>query len=199
MFTGIVEELGVVKRKIPSGRMVLLEVSAQKTVQGTEIGDSIALNGACLTVISAAEGLLGFEAMPETCRKTNIGLLKPGEKVNLERSLKLGDRISGHFVSGHVDCLGLVRMKGNREGNTVFDIAIPDKFSRYCLPRGSICLDGISLTIARKRGNILSVYVIPHTLENTTLGSKGASARLNVEFDMLAKGALADSQILRKS
>jgi len=127
--------------------------------------------------------------MAETFKKTNLGLLKIGEEVNLERSLKLGDRLSGHFVSGHIDCLGLIRSKAIRSANLVFEVVIPAGFIRYCLPKGSISLDGISLTLAQRRANILSVYVIPHTLKNTTLSFKGPSDKLNVEFDILAKKA----------
>ena len=187
MFTGIVEELGKVKRVMRSGRIMALEVLAQRTLQDTKVGDSIALNGVCLTVTSLSSNSFSFEVISETFQKTNIGLLKAGEEVNLERSLKLGDRVSGHFVSGHIDCLGLIRRKGARCGNLEFEVAIPSSFMRYCLPKGSVSLDGISLTLAQRRANILSVYVIPHTLKNTTLSFKGPSDKLNVEFDILAK------------
>jgi len=187
MFTGIVEELGKVKRVMRSGRLMALEVSAQKTLQDTRVGDSIAVNGVCLTVTSFNGSSFSFEVMAETFKKTNLGLLKVGEEVNLERSLKLGDKVSGHFVTGHIDCLGLVRRKGIRSGNLAFEVAIPNSFMRYCLPKGSVSLDGISLTLAERRANILSVYIIPHTLKNTTLSFKGPSDKLNVEFDILAK------------
>jgi len=187
MFTGIVEELGKVKRVMRSGRVILLEVSAQETLQDAEIGDSIAVNGVCLTLTSLSANTFSFEVMGETFKKTNLGLLKVGEGVNLERSLKLGDKVSGHFVSGHIDCLGLVRRKGIRGGNLVFEVAVPNSFMRYCLPKGSVSLDGISLTLAERRANILSVYIIPHTLKNTTLSFKGPPDKLNVEFDILAK------------
>jgi len=129
--------------------------------------------------------------MAETYKNTNIGLLNYGETVNLERSLKVGDKVSGHFVSGHVDCLGLIRGKGIREGNMSLSVAVPDKFVRYCLPKGSISLDGVSLTLSDRRSNVLSVCIIPHTFKNTTLGFKVSSDKLNVEFDMLAKGAVS--------
>ncbi|MDD5115498.1 MAG: riboflavin synthase [Candidatus Omnitrophica bacterium] len=187
MFTGIIEELGRVKRLARSGRLMLLEVSSRVSVHDVKVGDSIAVNGVCLTAVSANDGLLSFEVMAETFRNTNLGLLKAGEQVNLERSLKLGDRISGHFVSGHIDCLGLVRRKTIRDGNLVFEVAIPAGFIRYCLPKGSVSLDGISLTLAGSRSNVISVCVIPHTFNNTTLSFKGASSKLNVEFDILAK------------
>jgi len=189
MFTGIIEELGKVKRVVRSGRVMLLEVAAQKTLQDAGLGDSIAVNGVCLTITSLSVNTFSFEAIPETFKKTNLGLLKTGEKVNLERSLKLGGKVSGHFVSGHVDCLGLLRRKGIYCGNLVFEIAVPNSFIQYCLPKGSVSLDGISLTLAQRRANIISVYIIPHTLKNTTLSFKGPSDKLNVEFDILAKRA----------
>jgi len=189
MFTGIVEELGKVKRATHSGRLMILDILAQRTLPDTKIGDSIALNGVCLTVTSISNNSLSFEVMSETFNKTNLGFLNTGEQVNLERSLKLGDRLSGHFVSGHIDCLGRIRNKVMRNGNLVFEITIPENFISYCLPKGSIALDGISLTLAERRANIISVCVIPHTLKNTTLSFKGPSDKLNVEFDILAKKA----------
>lgn len=187
MFTGIIEELGKVKRMGRQGRVMTLEILAHKTLQDAAIGDSIAVNGVCLTLVSFNKDSFSFEVIAETSEKTNLGLLRIGEEVNLERSLRLGDKLSGHFVTGHIDCLGLIRRKGIRSGNLAFEIAIPADFIRYCLPKGSISLDGISLTLADRRTNIISVYVIPHTLKNTTLGFKGPSEKLNVEFDILAK------------
>ena len=187
MFTGIVEELGKVRRISRSGGGVLLEIAAQKTLQDSKVGQSIAVNGVCLTVVGLKKDSFCFEVMPETLKGTNLGLLKIGEQVNLERSLKVGERVSGHFVSGHIDCLGLVRRKGLRNGNLEFVIAVPVSFMRYCLPKGSVSLDGISLTLADKRNDTFSVYIIPHTFRNTTLSFKGPSDKLNVEFDILAK------------
>ncbi|MFA5004775.1 MAG: riboflavin synthase [Candidatus Omnitrophota bacterium] len=187
MFTGIVEELGVLRRRHQSGRVMVIEVSADKTLQGASVGESIAVNGACLTVVQLKKDALVFEVMSETLKSTNIGLLKTGEQVNLERSLKAGDRISGHFVTGHIDCLGLVRKKSYLNNNLVFQIAVKPEYLRYCLPKGSICVDGISLTLAAKTNSTFSVYLIPHTLKNTTLNFKGPSSRVNVEFDILAK------------
>ena len=187
MFTGIVEELGRVKRIARLAGSVLLEIASQKTLQDTKVGQSIAINGVCLTVVELKKDSFSFEVMPETLKCTNLGLFKIGEQVNLERSLKIGERVSGHFVSGHIDCLGLVRRKGLRNGNLEFVVAVPVSFMRYCLPKGSVSLDGISLTLADKRSDTFSVYIIPHTLKNTTLNFKGPSDKLNVEFDILAK------------
>ena len=187
MFTGIVEELGRVRRISRSAGGALLEITSQKTLQDTKVGQSIAVNGACLTVVELKNNSFCFEVMPETLKSTNLGLLKIGEEVNLERSLKVGERVSGHFVSGHIDCLGLVRRKGLRNGNLEFVIAVPVSFARYFLPKGSVSLDGISLTLADKRSDTFSVYIIPHTLKNTTLSFKGPSDKLNVDFEILAK------------
>jgi riboflavin synthase len=187
MFSGIVEELGTVRSLKRSASRMSVGIQARDTLADTRVGDSIAVNGVCLTVVSLAEQGFVFDVIPETFQRTNLGLLRVGEKVNLERSLKFGDRVSGHLVSGHVDCLGLIRAKLIRAGNLAFDIAIPRGLGRYCLPKGSISLDGISLTLAQIRADVISVYVIPHTLKNTTLGFKGPSCRLNVEFDILAK------------
>jgi len=187
MFTGIVEELGVLRRRHQSGRVMVIEVSADKTLQGASVGESIAVNGACLTVVQLKKDALVFEVMSETLKSTNIGLLKTGEQVNLERSLKAGDRISGHFVTGHIDCLGTVRKKSYLNNNLVLEIAVEPKYLRYCLPKGSISVDGISLTLAAKTSSTFSVYIIPHTLKNTTLSFKGPSSRVNIEFDILAK------------
>jgi riboflavin synthase len=187
MFTGIIEELGRVKRITRKSGLALLEINAKETIIGTKIGDSIAVNGACLTVVSLGNDSFSFEAIGETLKLTNLGLLKTGEMVNLERSLKVGDRVSGHFVSGHIDCLGVVRKKGLRQGSMEFEVAVPPQFLGYCLPKGSVSLDGISLTLAGIRANLFTVCIIPHTLKNTTLSFKGPSDKLNVEFDILAK------------
>ncbi len=187
MFTGIVEELGQVKKIAHQAGITLLEVGAKEVLAGTKIGDSIAVNGVCLTAVSVGNNSVSFEVIDTTRKNTNLGLLKTGQRVNLERSLKVGDRVSGHFVSGHIDCLGLVRGKGLRNGSFEFEISIPASFTRYCLPKGSIALDGISLTLAGARANIINVCIIPHTLKNTTLNFKGPSDKLNVEFDILAK------------
>ncbi|MBM3255358.1 MAG: riboflavin synthase [Candidatus Omnitrophica bacterium] len=190
MFSGIVEELGQVKNiSRRSGNITVIEIGADKVLEDTLVGDSIAVNGACLTVTANKVGILSFEAMPETLKVTNLGRLKVLEKVNLERSLKVGDRISGHFVNGHIDCLGVIRNKKYMAGNLGLEIAVPLKFLPYAISKGSVALDGISLTIAEKSPATFSVYIIPHTLRNTTLSFKGPSDKLNVEFDILAKQA----------
>jgi riboflavin synthase len=189
MFTGIVEELGRVKDISRRGNLSLLVIEADKVIEDTNIGDSIAVNGCCLTVVKKEKGSLSFEIMAETARTTDLGALRVSDKVNLERSLKVGDRLSGHFVLGHVDCLGIIRSKGYRQDNLAFEVAAPQQFLKYVLPKGSISLDGISLTIGDKLPGSFIVYIIPHTLKNTTLGFKGPSDKINLEFDILAKSA----------
>jgi len=187
MFSGIIEELGEVRNTSASGRVTLLEVKAPLVLQDTKIGDSIAVNGVCLTVIRKSAESLIFQVMPETLRLTNLGKLRISDKINLERALVVGSRLSGHFVLGHVDCLGVVRRKGYHQDNLCFEIAVPPKFTPYLLPKGSIAVDGISLTIAEKKSHTFSVYIIPHTAKNTVLGFKGPSSLVNLEFDILAK------------
>jgi riboflavin synthase len=187
MFSGIIEELGQIEKISRRGNVTLFEIEADKVCLDTKTGDSISVNGVCLTVIKNENNFLSFEVIPGTIKITNLGLLKIKDRVNLERALKVGDRVSGHFVSGHIDCLGVIRKKNYIGGNLSFEIAIPSQFTQYILPKGSIAVDGISLTIADKKSTAFYVYIIPHTLKNTTLGFKGPSDRVNIEFDILAK------------
>ena len=187
MFSGIVEESGEVRKISKRAGNTLLEIKAKTVLEDTKVGDSVSVNGACLTVVKKEADFLAFEAIPETLKTTNLGALKISDKVNLERSLKVGERISGHFVTGHIDCIGIVRNKTYVNSNLSFEIAVPAAFIKYCLPKGSIAVDGISLTIAGKKSNTISVYIIPHTLKNTTLGFKGPSSKVNIEFDILSK------------
>ncbi len=187
MFSGIIEELGQVNKISKRGNNGLLEIKSDKVLEGIKIGDSISVNGACLTVVEKGKDSLSFEVMPETLKVTNLGFLRISENVNLERSLKIGDRLSGHFVTGHIDCLGIIRKKAHINNNLCFEIAVPLAFIKYCLPKGSVAVDGISLTLVNKKSDTFTVYIIPHTLKNTTLGFKGPSDRVNIEFDILAK------------
>jgi len=187
MFSGIIEELGAVRRISRRGSNFLFEIKAAKILEGIKIGDSISVNGTCTTVVKVNPDSFVFEAMPETVKVTNLGSLRIQDKVNLERALKIGDRISGHFISGHIDCLGLIRKKNYVGGNLCFQIAVPLGFMKYCVPKGSVAVDGISLTLVEKRSNTFTVYIIPHTLKYTTLGFKGPSDKVNVEFDILVK------------
>ena len=189
MFSGIVEELGQVKNISRRANNALLEIKAHKVLEDIKMGDSISVNGVCLTVIKEERETLYFEVMPHTEKFTNLGSLRFSDRVNLERSLRIGDRLSGHFVAGHIDCMGIIRKKFYQNSNLCFQIAVPSEFMRYCLPKGSVAVDGISFTLAGSKSNTFSVYIIPHTLKNTTLGFKGPSDKVNIEFDILAKKA----------
>lgn len=192
MFTGIVEETGRVRKISRSANIVTFEIETAKVLADVKTGDSISVNGVCLTAVKILKDALVFEAIPETVKITNLGGLRVSDKVNLERSLKIGDRVSGHFVTGHVDCTGIIRWKKYSGRNLSFEIAVPPDFAKYILPKGSIAVDGISLTIAEKHSNSFSVYIIPHTLKETTLRFKCPSDKVNIELDILAKtrGAL---------
>lgn len=187
MFTGIVEELGRVRSVSRRGNVSLLAIEASKILEDIKIGDSISVNGCCLTIVKIERDVVSFEMMAETAKITNLGGLRVADKVNLERGLKVGDRVSGHFVLGHVDCLGIIRAKGYSRGNLAFTVSVPPEFLKYVFAKGSVSLDGISLTVADKRAGAFSVYIIPHTLKNTTLGFKNPSDKVNVEFDVLVK------------
>jgi riboflavin synthase len=187
MFSGIIEELGVVRSLVRRGAVYVLALEADAVLEGTRIGDSIAVNGVCLTVVGMEKRAVRFEVMPETLKVTNLARLHSSDKVNLERSLKVGDRISGHFVTGHIDCLGAIRRKTHSGGNVSFDIDIPAACRGYIIPKGSVALDGISLTIAQVNPSGFTVNSIPHTCAHSTLGFKGSSDAVNVECDILAK------------
>ena len=189
MFSGIIEELGVVKALQKKGTLMCLDIQTDKTSEGVKIGDSISVNGVCLTVVRREDKILSFQAMPETVQSTTLRKINVGEKVNLERALKVGDRIGGHFVTGHVDCIGTIRSRKISKGNLDFQIGLPSAFLKYLIRKGSIAVDGISLTIADVKKGGFSVFVIPHTLKNTTLGFKSSSHFVNLELDILAKQA----------
>ena len=191
MFSGIIEELGEVRKISKRGNIMLLQVKASGVCEETKIGDSVSVNGTCLTVVNKESDILSFEVMAETMKVTNLGASKFLDKVNLERSLKVGDRLGGHFVTGHIDCLGIIIKKGYVGGNLYFEISVPAKFADYILPKCCVAIDGISLTIVDKKSNNFTIYIIPHTIKNTTLGFIGPSSKVNVEFDILAKKILA--------
>ena len=187
MFTGIVEELGkLVSLKIGSDSGIIT-VEADKVLEGCRLGDSIAVNGVCLTARSFGSGTFSADVMPETLRKTNLGNLKRGGVVNLERALTLSSRLGGHLMLGHVDATGKI-LSIKPEGNAVFyTFSAPGEIRRYLLPQGSIGIDGISLTIARLEREQFSVSLIPHTVKVTTLGYNGVGYQVNLETDVLGK------------
>lgn len=187
MFTGIVEELGKVKAAQKKGRVTRIEIEADKACEDVKIGDSISVSGVCLTIIDIKNNILSFEAIPETVQGTTLRNLHPRERVNLERALKVGDRIGGHFVTGHVDYVGVIRLKRMAKGYLEFRISVPHLLLKYVIRKGSVAVDGISLTIADVKSGAFSVCIIPHTAKVTTLGIKRIGDKVNVELDMLAK------------
>jgi riboflavin synthase len=187
MFTGLVEAIGEVVEVEAEGPGRRLVVRAPPILPDAAVGESISVNGCCLTVVSCNKELWEFQAGPETLSRTNLGELKAGSAVNLERSLKLGDRVSGHLVTGHIDGLGTVdRREDYREWST-FWFRAPRELLRQMAPKGSISVDGVSLTLVSVDDDRFSVQLIPHTLAATTIGRRRAGDRVNLETDLLAK------------
>ena len=187
MFTGIVEEMGTVRRLNQSPNRCELELSAAKVLEGTQIGDSIAVNGVCLTVIRMDKDHFTADVMPETLRRSNLGQLKTGSKVNLERAMAADGRFGGHIVSGHIDGTGQIESMRREENAVWVTIACTDKILDLIVEKGSICIDGISLTVAAVTKRNFSVSVIPHTGEETTLLKKKAGDAVNLENDIVGK------------
>jgi len=183
VFTGIVEELGRVKSVKPSS----LEVSCRKVIEGTKIGDSISVNGVCLTVSSMGSGTLKFDVSEETLRRTSLKLLKSGDYVNLERAMRADGRFGGHIVQGHVDTTTKVEGVRREKSGFTFTFKLPESYRKYVVEKGSIAVDGISLTVSRLFPDSFCVAVIPHTYENTNLKFKRAGSIVNLEFDIVAK------------
>jgi riboflavin synthase len=187
MFTGLVETLGTIQNVREEGPGRRLTLAAPGLLDDMKLGDSVAVNGCCLTVVELTADGFSFEAGPETLRLTNLGELKIGDRVNLERSLKLGDRLGGHLVTGHIDGLGRIAEK-KRDGDWEFIwFGCSVELAQQMAPKGSVAVDGISLTLVDVKPNAFSVALIPHTLAVTTLGFKNVGASVNLETDLLAK------------
>lgn len=187
MFTGLVEEVGQVVAFAPAQNAWSLQLAARLVPGDVKVGDSVAVNGCCLTVVHCDAGHLGFELLEETRRLTNFSELEPGSLVNLERSLRPESRLGGHFVSGHIDALARVEVFEPRGKDHYLRIAAPGGAGRYLVSKGSVAVDGVSLTVAEVAGDAFAVWLIPHTLAMTNLRAKRAGAGVNLEFDLLAK------------
>ena len=188
MFTGIVEETGAIRETTLSpGRPGVLVVACSRVLEGTKTGDSIAVSGVCQTVVRMEAKAFAVDVMPETVRSTTLGRMRPGRAVNLERALRLGDRVGGHLVNGHVDAVGVVRDRLAEENAVVFEIALGEGLARYIVPKGSVAIDGVSLTVVSSSGGSFSVSIIPHTLEATTLRDALPGTEVNVEVDVIGK------------
>ena len=188
MFTGIIEEIGTVRSIRGGGSGVVLDIEASKVLEGTATGDSIAVNGVCLTV-TPGSGHFTADAMPETLRHTSLGSLRPGSKVNLERAMACGGRFGGHLVSGHVDACGRVADLVRDGIALVMRVSVPSDVLRYVARKGSVTLDGVSLTVASvsDSNSSFTVSLIPHTMASTTLHLLKPGSPVNVEVDMLAR------------
>ena len=190
MFTGLVEEVGTILRLERRGDGARLAVRARKVLEGTRVGDSIAVSGACLTVVELASDRFAVDVLPETLSRTTLGDARPGDAVNLERSLALGDRVGGHLVLGHVDAVAEVLTVNKRGETWELWIGLPAELAGCVAPKGSIAVDGISLTVTGVDDRGFGVGVIPHTMSETTLRAVKPGSAVNLEADVLARYAL---------
>ena len=188
MFTGIVEEVGLVERiSAGSNGGKSLTICSSFEPETIALGDSIAVNGVCLTVVKHAGGRFDVDAGPETLLRTTTGGLTAGQKVNLERAMAMGDRFGGHLVQGHVDCVGRVRQVKRRENAWDLEVEVEQELLAYVAPRGSVTVDGISLTVTGVTSTTLSLSIIPHTWDVTTLGTRKVGDPVNLEMDIIAR------------
>jgi riboflavin synthase len=188
MFTGLVEELGTVRAVKPNATGARLEIEATTVLDDAVLGASIAVNGCCLTAVELGEGWWAADAVEETLRRTCLGALVAGDRVNLERPVRLADRLGGHIVQGHVDGVGEIAAREPRaDGSTRVSVAADEPVLRYVVEKGSIAVDGVSLTVAGVDAKTFEFALIPHTATVTTLGIKGPGAPVNLEVDLVAK------------
>jgi riboflavin synthase len=191
MFTGIVEETGVVERVRPTGNAIQLTVRPRLCAQGLKVGDSLAVNGCCLTVVQVAGRVprkqVRFDLLQETWQRTNLQFVQPGSLVNLERSLRADSRLGGHFVTGHIDGVGRIRRWERSGTDWVLDLDAPPEVLRYVVFKGSIAVDGISLTVAETLPRGFRIWIIPHTWEVTALRERNVGDAVNLEADLVGK------------
>ena len=187
MFTGIIEDLGKIQSVQRGSHSVKLRIASELIVSDVKAGDSIAVNGICLTVTAYDSSSFTVDVMPETLKKTNLAELKPGQEVNLERALRLSDRLGGHLVSGHIDGVGTIITSVKQDIAVVMEISYPRELGKYLVPKGSVAVDGASLTVVEVRADSFTVSLIPHTRGITTLGRKQPGQTVNLEMDVIAK------------
>jgi riboflavin synthase len=187
MFTGIIEELGTVEAVEKQNDAIRLSIRAATVLEGTGLGDSIAVNGCCLTVVTVDDGVWTADVMQESLDKTSIGDVRPGDIVNLERAVTADKRLGGHIVQGHVDAVGTVVSRTPSEHWEVVELEVPGGLTRYLVDKGSITIDGVSLTVVETHDNRFTVSLIPETLARTTLGTRQPGDRVNLEVDVIAK------------
>ena len=187
MFTGLIEEVGSVTALERLGSSARLTVSASFTPADVKLGDSIAVNGICLTVVKILRGGFVFDVSPETLERTAFRRLAPGSAVNLERALRLSDRLGGHLVTGHVDCIATAKEREMVGGNILFTFSLPPRFVRYLVEKGSVAIDGVSLTVNSVGTDFFTVNIIPHTGAKTCLNGRRPGEEVNIEADILGK------------
>jgi riboflavin synthase len=187
MFTGLVEEKGILKEKIPTGEGFQFVIQASIIMKDLQIGSSVAVNGCCLTVVKIAGNTFAVDTIEETLNKTNLGVLKQGMKVNLERPLAAEARLGGHFVLGHIDTTGKVEDVKELSNSHWLTISFPEKFKQYLIYVGSVAIDGVSMTVAELKDRSFSVGIIPHTWKATIFADKKIGDTVNLEFDVLGK------------
>lgn len=187
MFTGIVEDKGVVEMVRPGEKSATLSIRSEKIVSDLKVGDSVSVNGVCLTVTYFDKSRFTVDAVPETMSRSNLGMLKAGSRVNLERALQVGARMGGHMVSGHVDTKGEIRKIEKEENAVWFTIGMDSEQIKYLIPKGSVAVNGISLTVVDVVADSFTISVIPHSLNETTLSEMKTGDKVNIEVDMTAK------------
>lgn len=187
MFTGLIEEIGIVDKVIKGAKSAKITIKAHKVLEGINLGDSISTNGVCLTVTSFSRDKFDVDVMPETMRRSNLENIRSGSKVNLERALRVGDRLGGHIVSGHIDGVGIIKAIEEEDNATWITLEASSDIMKYIINKGSIAVDGTSLTVAYVDDYTLKVSIIPLTKEETTLLSKKVGEEVNLECDMIGK------------
>ena len=187
MFTGLVEDCGSFKNVVRTSSSAVVTLGTSLPIESFSKGDSVAVNGVCLTVVSTSADSFSADVSPETFSCTTLESLQLGSRVNLERALRVGDRLGGHIVTGHVDSIGTVKQIVPTQNSVVIDIEVPTETSRYLIEKGSVAVDGISLTINTVSGNSFQLTVIPHTLSETTLKDLRPGSKVNIETDIIGK------------
>ncbi|PIE65000.1 MAG: riboflavin synthase [Desulfobacterales bacterium] len=187
MFTGIIQGSGKLLRSMPSGGGLSLEIATDFALVDPEEGESIAVNGVCLTAYDIREDRFAADVSPESLSRTTLAHLRAGDRVNVERALRLSDRLGGHIVSGHVDCVGRLKASRKEGAFTILEFVVPEAQMRYLIEKGSVAIDGISLTVNNCSVGSFSVSIIPHTMKVTTLGCLSRGSRVNIEVDIIGK------------